>query len=486
MKNPLKNFPHSTYRDGVAILKMIAPVAAIIFVSFYFHHFVVDAILANLAVNGLIISIAAYGIILIIMRFWGARDDFQVIERFGREAKAGVSMHELLEEPWIRQRYVRHYLKHVAYASGGGAREQYSIESELHALSGEYASKLDLPQFLVGFMIALGLLGTFIGLLETLTGISGMLDGMGKGEANPQEQFLQLVAELRKPLAGMGIAFSASMFGLVTSLMLAIMMINLRRYISRVLYCARNVMHDLTEIGRSAAAAPSAGVPMVGGGGGYARSDQPRVNAGEIEAISQDVLPPPMVEGEVASGQMLPQEDQYLLASRLDSLATKLDVLFSSFESSINATTRLNDLLGFGPRMKEISERTLEEIRTMAAHNIQQQELSQQVVDTNNGILSAIQSMLDIERRSKAETALSFKGLQEGINSINETSISSARHLWEIREGFLKMSTSSGMVESISNHVGHQALLLQAMLDESRNSQKWLAAIQQQLSAARG
>ncbi len=241
-------------RDLMTTIKILSPLFAVIFLGLYFNHFVWTAMKADLAIAGIILGGGFYGAVLIYFRMRAAQEDFRIIERFGREAAAGVPMGDLLEESWIRKRYVRHYLKHIAQTGGllSSELDQNAIESELEALLSDYNSKLEFPQFLVGFMIAMGLLGTFIGLLETLTGISGMLASMSSSTASPDEQFKELVSELRKPLAGMGIAFSASMFGLVTSLMLSIMMTNLRHLISRVVMCARNVMHELTKITRKA------------------------------------------------------------------------------------------------------------------------------------------------------------------------------------------------------------------------------------------
>lgn len=235
-------------RDQLALLKTATPVIFIVLSAVFFHEFIVQAILGHLAVNVCIIAGSSYGILLIFARLLSAQKDMRALERFSQEAQSGSDMNELLDQPWVKHLSIRQYLEPIAQTEGTLASQldQNAIENELEALSDEYNSKMELPQFLVGFMVAMGLLGTFIGLLETLTGISGMLDDMGKSSANIEEQFSNLVVELRKPLAGMGMAFSASMFGLVASLMLSIMMIALRRYINLVLSKARCVMHELT------------------------------------------------------------------------------------------------------------------------------------------------------------------------------------------------------------------------------------------------
>ena len=200
-----KSFSHEFRRDAIAMAKVLAPPLFVACVGVWFHDFVVHAILANVYINIGIMFTAGYGVVLILMRLLAAQSDFLIIERFGREALNGVPMDELLEEPWLRRKYVRHYLAHIAQTGGtiSSQLDQNAIENELHALNGEYESRLELPQFLVGLMIALGLLGTFIGLLTTLTGVAGMLDELG-GSGDIQSQFVKLVVDLRQALGRHG------------------------------------------------------------------------------------------------------------------------------------------------------------------------------------------------------------------------------------------------------------------------------------------
>jgi hypothetical protein len=86
------------------------------------------------------------------------------------------------------------------------------------------ASRLDenreLSRYVTGVMIFLGLLGTFWGLLHTVSSVAAVINGMGLGGGDVNAMFAQLKSGLAKPLAGMGTAFSASMFGLSGALIL--------------------------------------------------------------------------------------------------------------------------------------------------------------------------------------------------------------------------------------------------------------------------
>lgn len=495
-------------RDLVAYLKLSGPLIFILGVGVHFWDFIIGTVEEHLAINLAIFIAATYGVILIYMRMRHAQVDFRVIERFGKEARAGRPMRELLEEPWLKGVYVRHYLSHIANTGGtlNSQMDQNAIESELHALQAEYNSRLELPQFLVGFMIALGLLGTFIGLLQTLTGISGMLNQMGGPGADVSAQFAKLVVELRKPLAGMGVAFSASMFGLIGSLMLALMMTNLRRYISRVVSLARNVMHDLIVINSVSAPAQQS----KGGKG---------VN---ISSISNTTL-----------------------AGKFELLAQKMEAVLGLLEQSIGSTQRMIDMMGFGPRMRELSEKTLEEIKGLSSKTLDQQRLVQNLIDINVERVRSGRDMLEIQQQNKdlseellqaikslaasdiffsqrrdqefrdrllseikalntihsdqkklAQTLIDlndngFKGLSiiaqgqrdardqvasligqiiEGLQKVEEVNIGEARHMYDIKDKLTKFGNNLTILDVIASGIGGHTALLETLVEEARLS----------------
>jgi hypothetical protein len=67
--------------------------------------------------------------------------------------------------------------------------------------------------------VFLGLLGTFWGLIETVSSVGGVIQSL-KGTGDAGSMFDSLREGLAAPLGGMGIAFSSSLFGLAGSLVL--------------------------------------------------------------------------------------------------------------------------------------------------------------------------------------------------------------------------------------------------------------------------
>jgi hypothetical protein len=77
----------------------------------------------------------------------------------------------------------------------------------------------DLSRYMTGLLVFLGLLGTFWGLIETVGSVGRVIDGLKVG-ADAGAVFDTLKEGLGAPLAGMGISFSSSLFGLAGSLVL--------------------------------------------------------------------------------------------------------------------------------------------------------------------------------------------------------------------------------------------------------------------------
>jgi hypothetical protein len=110
----------------------------------------------------------------------------------------------------------------------GGGREgtgRFTLSaSAMRSLLDGIASRLDesreLSRYMTGLMIFLGLLGTFWGLLKTIGSVSDVIGAMHVGGGDVNVMFEQLKSGLALPLAGMGTAFSASMYGLSGALVL--------------------------------------------------------------------------------------------------------------------------------------------------------------------------------------------------------------------------------------------------------------------------
>ncbi len=77
--------------------------------------------------------------------------------------------------------------------------------------------------YLSGLMVFMGLFGTFVGLMETVASVGGIINNLDfSGGKSADAAFGNLITGLKAPLNGMATGFSSSLFGLSTSLVLGL------------------------------------------------------------------------------------------------------------------------------------------------------------------------------------------------------------------------------------------------------------------------
>jgi hypothetical protein len=102
---------------------------------------------------------------------------------------------------------------HLSLATG-------AMRSLLDSVASRLEEQRETTRYLVGLLIFLGLLGTFWGLLQTVSTVGATIGTLDTNAGDNVMLFDQLKEGLAGPLKGMGTAFSASMFGLSGSLIL--------------------------------------------------------------------------------------------------------------------------------------------------------------------------------------------------------------------------------------------------------------------------
>lgn len=95
-----------------------------------------------------------------------------------------------------------------------------AMRSILDSVGNRLDEAKDTSRYLTGLLVFLGLLGTFYGLLETVTSVGATISALDVTAGDTTAIFSNLKAGLAAPLGGMGTAFSCSLFGLTGSLIL--------------------------------------------------------------------------------------------------------------------------------------------------------------------------------------------------------------------------------------------------------------------------
>ncbi len=93
-----------------------------------------------------------------------------------------------------------------------------AMRTILDSIRGRLEDSRDLSRYLIGVLVFLGLLGTFWGLMATVSAVGTLISEMSVEAKDGAAIFENLKTSLSGPLAGMGVAFSSSLFGLSGSL----------------------------------------------------------------------------------------------------------------------------------------------------------------------------------------------------------------------------------------------------------------------------
>ncbi len=172
---------------------------------------IVAAFLNNPGLNGVIFGVLAIGIILAIRQVSRLFPEVDWVNSF-RLADPGlaVSRAPTLLAPMAAL---------LGDRMGRMAISQATMRSILDSIGTRLDEARDTARYLTGLLVFLGLLGTFWGLLETVSSIGGVISSLQVGP-DTGSVFEEMKTGLAAPLAGMGISFSSSLFGLAGSLVL--------------------------------------------------------------------------------------------------------------------------------------------------------------------------------------------------------------------------------------------------------------------------
>ncbi len=191
-------------------------------------------------INYAIFVIIVLGGVLIIRSVFRLMHEARALSEFSAAVRDGTDLATLQSMAINYDGDIAYVLRMIA-ASGGRSithQEQAAIEHELEKASSRLYGRNALPQFLTGLLVGMGLLGTFIGLLSTLNDISALIGSFADidmGKANPIDVFRNMIERMKAPMQSMGIAFSASLFGLLGSIILGLMMVGIRRCLGDIL-----------------------------------------------------------------------------------------------------------------------------------------------------------------------------------------------------------------------------------------------------------
>jgi hypothetical protein len=169
------------------------------------------AFLANPGLNGLIVFVLLTGIIFAFRQVLRLFPEVAWVNSF-RLADPGLAVERSPTLLAPMQAILRDRM-------GRMAMSPQTMRGIMDSIANRLDEARDISRYMTGLLVFLGLLGTFWGLIETVTSVKTVIEGLKVGGDSGQ-MFDALKEGLGAPLGGMGISFSSSLFGLAGSLIL--------------------------------------------------------------------------------------------------------------------------------------------------------------------------------------------------------------------------------------------------------------------------
>ena len=328
-----------------------------------------EAFRANPPLNGLILGVLLIGIIYCFRQVIQLAPEVRWIETF-RTNQPGLSTQSApkLLSPTARL---------LAGRKGKVMLSAIAMRSLLDGIGARLDESRDISRYLIGLLIFLGLLGTFWGLLETVSSVGQIINNLSVANDDIVHTFTKLKEGLADPLNGMGTAFSSSLFGLAGALVLGFLDLQASQ--------AQNQFYNDLEEWLS-------GVTRLGTGAGLGDGEQ------SVPAYVQALL------------------EQ--TAESLENLQTTLSRSEDDKRTTTSSILQLTErLAALGDQMQRtdgsVDEATRGHIRSLDVHMVR---LLEETVNGRNQMVSELRNEIKLLARTVAATAnLPTNVAREGI-----------------------------------------------------------------------
>jgi hypothetical protein len=196
-------------RPRIYLIRMAVFLVLAGFIAFILYRQIWAAFQANPGLNALIIGVTLIGIILAIRQVWRLFPEVRWVNSLSRVEEDPA----LLPAPSL----LAPMAALISNRTGDASLSVTTMRSLLDSVGARLDESREIVRYLAGLLVFLGLLGTFWGLIETVGSVGRIIASLRTGQ-DAAVLFDELKNALAGPLQGMGLSFSASLFGLAGSL----------------------------------------------------------------------------------------------------------------------------------------------------------------------------------------------------------------------------------------------------------------------------
>jgi membrane associated rhomboid family serine protease len=201
--------PYRLSSPRIFLVRMLIFLILAGFIVFILQHQIVHAFKANPGLNGLIVLVLVFGIMLALRQVVRLFREVRWVNALPSGQAADVKPPILLAPMAVL----------LGNKPAGATISTVTLRVILDSIGARLDEAREISRYLTGLLIFLGLLGTFWGLITTVGSLANVIQSMQVG-ADATTMFGDLKNGLAKPLGGMSISFTASLFGLAGSLIL--------------------------------------------------------------------------------------------------------------------------------------------------------------------------------------------------------------------------------------------------------------------------
>lgn len=295
-----------------------------------------SAFLTNMFLNGGILALFLFGVFYNAYLFFGLRREaiwFSFFEK-SRDHESNVPKPQVLKP-------LQQLFQQMRPTS-------FMLQSTFASIQNRFDETRDINRYITGLLVFLGLLGTFWGLSHTVTAISSVISNIDLQAGDIQDAFKTLKDGLRAPLAGMGTAFSSSLFGLLGSLIIGFLDVQYNKGIQGFFYFIEERIHF--------------GKLSAGGNEGQGGSQTYSQSVFEQAAESMQLLAQQLQRGEENRQQYMRNLTE--LAEKLNMLTDQQNQQLAALQNVVQSQFNIQQLLN---RQSEVSAETTKYWRSLDA-----------------------------------------------------------------------------------------------------------------------
>jgi hypothetical protein len=197
---------------GVFLLRMMIFLILVSFLAAVLFDQLKTSLLTNPGLNGLIIGVLLLGIVYAFRQVFRLYPEIRWVNGFRISDPGLVS--------GVDPKLLAPMATMLRDRKGALSLSTNAMRTIMDSIGSRLDEARDTGRYLVGLLVFLGLLGTFWGLLDTISSVSKAIATLDTKSTDSVAVFDELKNGLAAPLKGMGTAFSASLLGLSGSLVL--------------------------------------------------------------------------------------------------------------------------------------------------------------------------------------------------------------------------------------------------------------------------